>query len=200
MAGAPLQNLIFPVDGLVSLQLTVADGRLVENIALGRDGVLGAQVLIGETQLSSTAVTVISGHAGWLPIPDFLEAMENFPCVRPAVLACMARMMRRLMQGVACASVHSAVQRIATWLLHADDRLLGESFHLTQRTLADIFGLRPATVSDACNKLLSVGAIHYSRGKLEILDRPLLEAQACECYQAVCLHKLQQLTPAITID
>jgi CRP-like cAMP-binding protein len=103
----------------------------------------------------------------------------------------MAQMMRRLMQSVTCAAVHSATQRVSTWLLHADDRVTGQSFDITQRTLADIFSLRPATVSDACNKLLSVGAIHYSRGTLSVLDRQLLEAQACECYDAVCLHRLE---------
>jgi CRP-like cAMP-binding protein len=196
-AGAPLQNLIFPLDGLVSLQLQIKDGRLVENISLGRDGVLGGQYLIGETRLPSNAVTVISGRASWLPIPDFIEAMQLFPCVKPAIFACMARMMRRLMQGVACANVHSATQRISTWLLHTDDRVEAESFDLTQRTLANIFGLRPATVSDACNGLLHTGAIHYSRGRLSIMDRTLLEAQACECYESVRLHTLAEAGPLV---
>lgn len=196
-AGSPLQNLIFPLDGLVSLQLQISDGRLVENISLGRDGVLGGQYLIGETRLPTTAVTVIAGRASWLPIPDFLEAMERFPCVRPAIFACMARMMRRLMQGVACANVHSAAQRISTWLLHTDDRVQVDSFDLTQRTLANIFGLRAATVSEACNGLLNAGAIHYSRGHLSILDRSLLEAQACECYESVSLQTLVEAGPPL---
>lgn len=191
-AGAPLQNLIFPLDGLVSLQVALKEGRKTENISIGRDGVLGGQVLMGETHSSANGVAVISGRAAWLPIPAFQEAMEIFPCVQPAVFACMGRTIRRLMQSVACTNIHPAVRRIATWLLHADDRVLGESFGLTQRTLADILGLRTATVSEGCNRLLSAGAIHYSRGHLSILDRDILEAQACECYQAVRLNALQQ--------
>ena len=191
-AGAPSQNVIFPLDGLVSLRLGLKDGRMVEHIALGRDGIVGGLSVIGETRAIATALTVISGSAAWLPMHDFHEAMETYPCVRPASLACMGHMMRRLMQSVACAAAHSATQRVATWLLHADDRVQGQSFDITQRTLADLFSLRPATVSEACNKLLSVGAIHYSRGNLSVLDRDLLEAQACECYEAVCLRNLEQ--------
>lgn len=89
------------------------------------------------------------------------------------------------MQAVVCASVHLAYQRIATWLLRADDKSEAICFDITQQTFADIFGLRPATVSDGCKRLLAAGAIHYSRGILNIVDRSLLEAQACECYEAM---------------
>jgi hypothetical protein len=27
--------------------------------------------------------------------------------------------------------------------------------------------------------------IHYSRGRITVIDRPRLEARACECYQVV---------------
>lgn len=195
-AGAPAQNVIFPLDGLVSLRLALRDGRLVEHTAIGCDGIVGGLFIVGQAREICTAMTVISGAAAWLPMHDFTEAVKSFPCLGSAALTCMAHMMRRLMQSVACAAVHSATQRVSSWLLHADDRVHGDSFDITQRTLADIFSLRPATVSDACNKLLSAGAIHYSRGNLSVLDRGLLETQACECYEAVCLQTLEHLTPA----
>lgn len=199
-AGAPAQNVIFPLNGLISLRLALRDGRLVEHTAVGCDGIVGGLFLVGQPREICTAMTVISGTAAWLPMHDFTAAADRFPCLRPALLTCMAQMMRRLMQSVACAAVHSATQRVSSWLLHADDRVHGDSFDITQRMLADIFSLRPATVSEACNKLLSAGAIHYSRGNLSVLDRDLLETQACECYEAVCLDALERLAPARFVD
>lgn len=185
---APLHNLIFPLNGLVSLQHMLKEGRVVERMSIGMDGVIGAEYLIGDMRSPCQAVTVISGRASWLPVKDFATAMEKFPCVQPALLAYVVRTLRRLMQAVACASVHSATQRIASWLLHADDRILGSKFDITQRTLADIFGLRLATVSDGCNRLFRADAIHYSRGTLNIVSRAALESQACECYEATRLR------------
>ena len=99
------------------------------------------------------------------------------------------RRAHQLMQAVACASVHSAIQRLSTWLLQADDRTHSDSFDITQRTLADVLGFRLATISESCNRLLGLGAIRYSRGTLSIVDRVLLEAQACECYEVVRLRQ-----------
>ncbi len=184
-AGAPIQSVIFPLDGLVSLRSVLKDGRMIENVALGRDSMIGGLSVLGQRRAGGTALAAISGRAAWLSLGDFQTAMEMDPSFRPADFGCVSQLTRRLMQNVVCAAAHSATQRIASWLLHADDRMTERSFDITQRMLADIFSLRPATVSDSCNKLLSVGAIHYSRGKLSVMDRNLLESLACECYEAV---------------
>ncbi len=187
--GSPAQNFIFPLDGLVSLRVPLKDGRLIENVAIGREGLIGGLILLGQTRSVGTALTAISGRAAWFSLADLTAAMELDPTLEPAILASVSQLTQRLMQNVACAAAHSATQRIATWLLHAEDRMMQRRFDITQRMMADIFSLRPATVSDACNKLLTCGAIHYSRGKLSVLDRQLTEAMACECYRAVCLEE-----------
>jgi CRP-like cAMP-binding protein len=194
-AGSPLHNLIFLHDGLVSMRVEVEQNRFVEAFSMGRDGVIGGQFLIGATHFPWRAVTVISGRASWLPARDFAEAMQRFPCVEPAIHACMARVVARVTQRVACTAVHSACQRIAVWLLLAHDRMQGKSFDITQGTIADIFGLRPATVSECCSRLQSEGAIEYSRGTLRVLDVDLLRHEACSCYETVSLTNLLSAAP-----
>jgi hypothetical protein len=41
------------------------------------------------------------------------------------------------------------------------------------------------SVTVAAGRLQDAGLIHYARGHIKILDRPGLEAAACECYQVV---------------
>lgn len=70
---APLQNLIFLHSGLVSLQHTLKDGRTVEKMMVGTDGVVGAEYLMGDIRFPCHAVTVISGRAK-------LAACSGFHC------------------------------------------------------------------------------------------------------------------------
>ncbi|HVC12472.1 MAG TPA: Crp/Fnr family transcriptional regulator, partial [Burkholderiales bacterium] len=39
--------------------------------------------------------------------------------------------------------------------------------------------------TEAAGKLQEAGLIHYSRGKITVLDRAKLEARVCECYAVV---------------
>ena len=40
-------------------------------------------------------------------------------------------------------------------------------------------------VTEAAGKLQKLGAIEYSRGRITVLDRPMVEQLSCECYAAV---------------
>lgn len=196
-AGAALEAVIFPLDALVSLQASLSDGRTVEKIAIGKDGCIGLEYMLGARSFSSRAIVALPGRLSWLPAAAFQEAMDRFPCLRSQLSAFALQKSRHMMQTIACASHHSAGQRLAAWLLHADDRMNSSSFHLTQRTLANIFGLRLATVNDACARLLVIGAIDHSRGIIRIANRALLAEQACECYEAVRQHQPHETNPTL---
>jgi hypothetical protein len=46
-------------------------------------------------------------------------------------------------------------------------------------------GIRRESVTLTAGKLSHEGLIEVRRGQLEVLDRPGLEAKACECYRAM---------------
>jgi len=56
---------------------------------------------------------------------------------------------------------------------------------MTQELIANMLGVRREGVTDAAMKLQRAGLIHYSRGKIEVLDRAGLETRTCECYKVV---------------
>ena len=86
---------------------------------------------------------------------------------------------------VACNRVHVIEQRLARWLLMSHDRVLGDEFLLTQEFLAQMMGVRRASVSEAAAEFQAAGLIHYTRGMMTITDRAGLEDRACECYWVV---------------
>lgn len=65
------------------------------------------------------------------------------------------------------------------------DRVPGNEFSLTQEFLAEMLGVRRATVTVAAGLLRRPGLIDYRRGRIRILDRKGLERAACECYRLI---------------
>lgn len=56
---------------------------------------------------------------------------------------------------------------------------------MTQQLIANMLGGRRESVTVAAGRLQDLGLIHYCRGRIAILNRSGLEANACECYRIV---------------
>jgi CRP-like cAMP-binding protein len=93
--------------------------------------------------------------------------------------------MKQVSQTAACNRNHQVAQRLARWLLTCHDRVNGDELKLTQEFIAEMLGTRRSGVSESAVILQERGLIHYSRGKIKVLDRPGLEKFACECYAVV---------------
>ena len=65
---------------------------------------------------------------------------------------------------------------------------------MTQEQIANMLGVRREGVTEAARKLQTAGLIKYTRGHIIIIDRPGLEARACECY-AVVKTESERLLP-----
>jgi CRP-like cAMP-binding protein len=85
--------------------------------------------------------------------------------------------------------------RLARWLLLSLDRLPGNELKMTQELISHMLGVRREGVTEAAGKLQKKGAIRYSRGKITVLDRPLLERLSCECYAVVRKESDRLLAP-----
>jgi len=88
-------------------------------------------------------------------------------------------------QNVFCSCHHTLEQRLARWLLFYRDRLGKKQFRLTQETLADLLGVRRSSLSAVAVDLRQRNLIHYSRGKIMILDPEALKQAACECDHSI---------------
>jgi len=76
-------------------------------------------------------------------------------------------------------------QQLCRWLLLSLDRLPSNELTMTQELIANMLGVRREGVTEAAGELQRAGLIHYSRGKITVVNRPGLEARVCECYQVV---------------
>jgi CRP-like cAMP-binding protein len=82
----------------------------------------------------------------------------------------------------ACNRLHEVEERLARWLLMCANRIQSDELPLTQEFLGQMLGTRRSSVTVAAGILQKAGIISYNRGNVKIVDRPKLEAAACECY------------------
>ncbi|MGI9169042.1 MAG: Crp/Fnr family transcriptional regulator, partial [Caulobacteraceae bacterium] len=88
-------------------------------------------------------------------------------------------------QSVACNALHGVHQRLCRWLLMSQDRTARDGVELTHQYLATMVGVHRTTVTEALGDLAADKLVRPRRGRIDILDRARMEAQACECYGAV---------------
>lgn len=60
-----------------------------------------------------------------------------------------------------------------------------DQFQLTQEFISQMLGTRRSGVTVAASTLQQAGMIRYTRGKITVLNREVLQATACECYGVI---------------
>ena len=81
-------------------------------------------------------------------------------------------------QTAACNRLHDVKQRLARWLLMAQDRVDSGSLPITHDYLATMLGTDRPSVSLAAGILQKKKAIEYTRGAVKIVNRKKLENSA----------------------
>jgi CRP-like cAMP-binding protein len=184
-SGQRLTHVHFPVDCIVSLLYTMADGATAEIGMVGAEGVVGIALFMGGETMPSRAVVQSAGQALRMPAEALQEEFRRGGPFQLALLRFTQALITQMSQTAACNRLHEIEQRLCRWLLLSRDRLQSDELLVTQELIAGMLGVRREGVSVAAGALQAAGLIRYARGRITILDRAGLEARTCECYRAV---------------
>lgn len=184
-SGDAIEYVYFPSDGLVSLVTHMKDGTTVEVGIIGRDGMVGIPVLLGNDIAFEEAIVQIAGGAMRMRSNVFKEGLKNnHNSLLTHLLLYTRALMKQVERTAACNRIHTVEKRLSRWLLMCHDRMESDELPLTQEFISNMLGTRRASVGTAAIGLQTDGLIRYLRGNISILDREGLEEAACECYQA----------------
>jgi CRP-like cAMP-binding protein len=182
--GETVQHVYFPGGGFLSVVTMLEDGSMVEVATVGREGAVGISAAIdGATAESATMVQGESDACYRMSTGDFRREMERRGSFYELLTRYTHAYVAFIMQSTACNAVHSIEQRLARWLLMAQDRMELDEFPLTQEFVAMMLGANRSTVTLVAGALQKAGLITYHRGRLAVVDRNKLEAASCECYR-----------------
>ncbi len=180
--GEKIDCVIFPETGWLSCLMALDHGDAGEVGLIGREGMAGVALVFGDDRMTTEVMVQGPGAAVRVATDAFLETLNRNPDFRALLLRYALAFHFQVSQTAACNGRHQVEQRLARWLLMAHDRADGETFPMTHEFLSLMLGVRRAGVTVAAGALQRAGYIRYDRGSIEIVERPGLEAGACDCY------------------
>ena len=199
-AGSLPSDIYFPTTLVVSLVHLLRDGTAPEFALVGNKGMVGVQSFMGGATMPHSAIVQSPGFAFRIRRDDFQREVDRSGGRRKGILQNVLKrysqvLLTQLAQISICNGHHALRERLCRWLLLASDRTVADTLHVTHENIAALLGVRREGVTAAAGQLQSAGLIHYSRGRIELIDRAGLENEVCECYQVIRSECERLLTP-----
>jgi len=195
-AGQRIAEVHFPVDAVVSILTRMDEGPSVEIATIGNEGVVGLTVAWGSEAMNPRELATVQapGEVVSMDAGTFRAELHRQGALASLIERYTLAFFSQVSQQVACNGLHSVEQRCARWLLLTHDRVGSDEFPMTHEFLAQMLGVRRASVTVTAGILQRAGFVEFSRGRVAVVDRPGLESAACECY-AVTREVYDRLLP-----
>lgn len=184
-AGAPIEQVYFPLSGMISVLAMMRTGEAIETAIVGREGVVGASVGSNGSKSAGQTVVQIAGSALQVRSNKFADLYKASPSFRILMSDYQTVLMLQAQQSAGCHALHSVEARLSRWLLQSQDVIESDTVPLTQEFLSHMLGVQRSSVSLCAHTLQEAGLIRYSRGVITILNREGLKETACECYEVI---------------
>jgi CRP-like cAMP-binding protein len=181
-AEEPIGAAYFIETGMISYLNYLEGGEAQEIGLIGSEGMIGLPLILGVDHAPFGAMVQMEGTALRLSAAALRQAFNESETLRTRLLRYMQALHIQVSQTAACNNHHSLEERLTRWLLMAHDRAGNDQFPMTHEFMSMMLGVRRAGVTVTAGALKHAGLIHYTNGDITILDRPSLEAMACECY------------------
>ena len=190
----PIAFVYFPISGMVSFVAVMRNGASAEVGITGREGFVGAAVVLGARNAQFRAIVQSEGNSFRIESELLRRMLPQTPQLEQMLRRYALAQAMQVAQGAACNCLHQVPERLARWLTMCCDRTDSDVLTLTQEFLGQMLGCRRSSVTSAVGRLQKAGVIRRGHGRIRILDRKQLERRACECYGV--MRRLSDLSHA----
>jgi CRP-like cAMP-binding protein len=196
LRGRPIEFAYFLESGLASMVVSAGAQHSIEVGIVGPEGMTGVPILL-DTNRGMHETFIQTAGTGWrISAEHLVMTMDRSRTLRRVLLNYAQTLMTQMAFTALANGRYKIEERLARWLLMADDRAEGSTIRLTHEFLAVMLGSRRAGVTHALNVFQKRGVIDAKRGVIGIRDRGALEEAANGSYGGPETEYLRLFGPA----
>jgi CRP-like cAMP-binding protein len=175
-------GIYFPERGFASVVANGTSGQPIEVGLIGREGMTGLAVVLDADRPRHETFIQAAGTGLCLTAENLRGAIDQSRSLHRSLLR-YAHYFHMQTTETALANGRSKIEeRLARWILMADDRIDGDELPLTHEFLSMMLGIQRTGVTVAVNALTRAGLISHRRSRITILDRAALEKRCNGAY------------------
>lgn len=181
--GQPIAFAYFMERGIASVvACTEEKDRDIEAGLVGPEGVTGAALILGDDRSPNETYVQVAGAAQRIAAADLRAALDESSAMKALLLHYVQAFFIQVFQTALANGAATIEERLARWLLMAQDRLGQDELPLTHELMSTMLGVRRPGVTDTLHQIESKGTIRSTRGRVRIVDREGLKSIAGNLY------------------
>jgi CRP-like cAMP-binding protein len=178
----PISHVYFVENGIVSIT-TMGPQRLpIEVTVVGYEGFTGVSVILGGDRSPLDTYVQVAGQAHRIPIGVLQRLIAQNSTMAGTLNRYSQVFLTQIAQTALANGRAKLEERLARWLLMAQDRMQSDELSLTHEFLALMLAVRRPGVTNALTSLKAQGHVKVRRGRILILNRDGLLAVAGKFY------------------
>ena len=177
-----IDYVYFVEAGFASVVANGSSKPSIEVGIIGREGMTGLAIVMGQQRASHDTYVQVAGKGQRIKSSKLREAYERSNSLHRAMLHYAHAFLLQTTTTALANGRSNIEERLARWLLMADDRIDGDQLPLTHEFLSLMLGVRRSGVTTALQALEKKGLISRKRGTILILDRKALEMRSNGTY------------------
>jgi CRP-like cAMP-binding protein len=179
----PIDHVYFIDEGMVSVVVKTNGDNQAEVAVIGSEGATGCAAFLEAGKSSQDIYMQVAGKGQRIETARLQTAMAESQTLRRLLLQYLHTLIVQQDETAISAARGSIPQRLARWLLMAQDRL-GADLQLTHDFLGVMLAVRRPGVTGALVRFAQEGLIVPGRGHIHVLDRDRLRHLAGSFYGA----------------
>jgi CRP-like cAMP-binding protein len=178
----PIEYVYFLDSGLASMVASAGADHSIEVGIVGYEGMSGLPVVLGTDRPSYETFIQTAGVGRRIASAKLRATLARSPSLQITMLKYVQTLMTQMAYTALANGRYKLEERLARWLLMADDRAAGVPLQLTHEFLSLMLGSRRAGVTVALQEFQKVGVIQTKRATIIVNDRRALEEAANGSY------------------